>query len=371
MKSLIEYVKENRKENSTEVQFLNNFGELFIDTRALYFSVKTNSRDYKVFGFMSIPTGKMPKGGFPAVILLHGGNGAAYAEFTHKWALKGYVAIAIDLYNQCGSNLLNRCVENETKTPKAYGSIDDMHENDPWLYFYCLAGMGAVDVLLQTGKVNPNKIGSVGLSWGGFLNLALTSVEKRIKASSIIYSSAFIHLSKWGQSEVKLGKLTEEDKKEYIKYIEPSNYIKNIKIPTLFTAGLDDLAFSASLRQKTADAIKGPTYFACRKNFPHGNFFGFEQNESIEFFDLIFKGKKIPQPELVYKDGKYLVNSFYKDSKLEVVYTNQIMDGFVNPSFKRINVLNKDKLILKDDVTAVMIIEKHDGLIWSSNLLIK
>ena len=52
-----------------------------------------------VFAYAGIPDGPVPPGGFPGVVLVHGGGGTAYPSYVKLWNSRGYVAIAMDLYN--------------------------------------------------------------------------------------------------------------------------------------------------------------------------------------------------------------------------------------------------------------------------------
>ena len=50
-----------------------------------------------VFAYYGAPEGKVPAGGWPAVVCAHGGGGTAYPEWVRFWNKKGFAAIAMDL----------------------------------------------------------------------------------------------------------------------------------------------------------------------------------------------------------------------------------------------------------------------------------
>ena len=96
MKTLHEYIKINR-ENIPSVTTQDKWhGELPHNTRAIFYDVPTVTGAKRVFAFMSYPTTKKPKNGYPAVVLIHGGNGAAFYEMSRLWADRGFVVIAPD-----------------------------------------------------------------------------------------------------------------------------------------------------------------------------------------------------------------------------------------------------------------------------------
>lgn len=108
----------------------------------------------------------------------------------------------------------------------SYGSFTDMNREHPWAYFSVLSSMKAVDYMASIEYVDKNNIYTMGLSWGGFLNLLVLSQDKRIRTGSIIYSSSYIHESEWEKGYIK--DLSIDDKKYYIENIEPHNYLTEI-----------------------------------------------------------------------------------------------------------------------------------------------
>lgn len=367
MQTLDEYVKRNRRNCAPQTEIAWNFGELYTNTRAVYYDVPTENGNCKVFAFISVPTTRMPKGGYPAVVLMHGGNGMAYCEFTKAWADKGFVAIAPDFNGKCSESLGRRDVENPLGGPSGYGfnGISDPH---PWTYFSTLSAMRAVDVLRAREDVNPDKICTCGLSWGGFLNLLVLSQDKRIAAGSVIYSSAYTHESEWGKKRLEL--LSEQEQDDYIRYIEPCNYLQKIQVPVLFTAGMDDIAFKAENRQKTANGISGKTYFALRKEFYHGNFYGFEQSESVEFFRAIVSKKRVPQPILRrLKDGSLSVRAIDANNRLQLLFTKNDVVATETQKWHSVPVSDGAKIRIPKGSATVLLVETTGNGIWSSGML--
>ena len=63
-----------------------------------YSGLPLNGKPTKVFAYLGYPEGPVPQGGFPAVVLVHGGGGTAFAKYVRIWNRRGYAAIAMDLY---------------------------------------------------------------------------------------------------------------------------------------------------------------------------------------------------------------------------------------------------------------------------------
>ncbi len=366
MQTLEEYIKRNRREYVPQTELVQNFGELYTNTRAIYYDVPTENGVYKVFAFLSVPKTRMPKGGYPAVVLMHGGNGAAYCEITKAWADKGFVAIAPDFNGKCGESLGRRDIENPLGGPCGYG-FSGISETHPWAYFGTLSAMRAVDVLRARTDVNSNKICTCGLSWGGFLNLLVLSQDKRIAAGSIIYSSAYTHESEWGKKQLEL--LPDEERNDYIRYIEPCNYLHEIQAPVLFTAGTQDGCFKMDNRRKTANSISGKAYFALRKVFGHGNFSGFEQSESAEFFHRLLSKKRIPQPRLRRLSGeKFSVRAFSESDRLRLLFTKDDVVATEIQKWRELSVSDGQTICLPKRTTAVLLVEENGNCVWSSGM---
>ena len=369
MKTLREYIKENRKDIipvSVQDEWC---GEICCHTRPVFYDVPTALGTKRVFAFISYPTAEMPANGYPAVVLIHGGNGAAFYEMSRLWADRGFVTIAPDFNGMYAHSIFERQLVNPDGGNAGYGSIQDLHDENTWAYFSVLSAMRAIDVLQGLNEVDKSNIFSCGLSWGGFVQLLLSSVDTRIKAASVIYSSAFVEQSEWGK--IKLASFEkDEDKKLWIDYIDPHNYLQDITHPIFFTAGTDDVAFKMESRRKTAESISALTYFGLRKSFPHGNFIGFEQAETARFFMNSVKEKTIPQPKANIIDNKIRITAGEQTSRLSLCYTKDNVEITDKQIWEEISIRDGDLLPIPMDITAFFIVEiTADGLQFSSNMI--
>ena len=367
MKTLNQYIDQNRINKEVEISD-SWYGELYINTRAVFYDVPTATTSKNVFAFISYPSTPKPSNGYPAVLLIHGGNGAAFYEMSKEWSDRGFVVIAPDFNGKYAHSVNERQIVNENGGNAGYGSIDDLYDEHTWAYFSVLSAMRAIDVLLSLEEVDKNNIFSCGLSWGGFIQLLLSAVDSRIRAASVIYSSAFIMESEWGKK--KLSQFTNDaDSENWVKYIEPHNYLAQIRHPIFFTAGADDIAFKMENRRKTSEAIKSSVYYGLRKSFPHGNFYGFEQKESSEFFISFVENYSIPQPKISFCDNKIAVKG-EENSTLSLCYTIENVDVTDKQLWEEISVRGNELIDLPIDCTAFFVTEKTiDGLQFSSKMV--
>lgn len=137
------------------------------------------AKEYRVPAYLLIP--KELKGKAPAMLCLHGtsgprgrtaGLGPDYARYALELAERGYVTIAPD-YTLLG--------ENQTDpTSAGFGSGTMM---GIWSH------MRAVDLLQSLPEVDPERIGTIGVSLGGHNSLFVAAFDPRIKV--IVTSSGF------------------------------------------------------------------------------------------------------------------------------------------------------------------------------------
>ena len=174
--------------------------------RALFF----RGCDYKgkrtrVFAYYGIPEHK-PGERVPAILLVHGGMGTAFDEWVKQWCDRGYAALAIDTTGKypteeargkhCSEGMFElrtRCEEGEViSTPKndecrSYGPPEEM-----WLYHATGAVILAHSLLRSFPEVDPERVGIMGISWGGVLTSYAMAYDRRFAFSIPFYGSPFL-----------------------------------------------------------------------------------------------------------------------------------------------------------------------------------
>lgn len=270
MKSLSEFLREYRTCKTVSEEASDAFFPKEENIKPIYYSVGTKNR---VFAYYGKPSTVCPEIGYPAVLLIHGGDGCAYYEWVKEWTDKGFVAIAPDFSAQFAADEKDRLKKNPLGGPIGYGSVADFKEESSWLYFGVASAFSALDVLCADSFVDQTKLFVQGISWGGFLALAYAAFDSRLRALSVIYSSAFISDSEWGKNR-GLKDFSAAELNDYNARIDPQSYLHQIGIPMLFSAGTDDGAFTVNNRKRTSDRVAGEKVFSYRLSFPHGARFG-------------------------------------------------------------------------------------------------
>ena len=319
MKKLIDFIKEARSNGFTTVREIPyHFPEGYQDLKAIFYSAGARN---EVFAFIGVPQTAAPAGGFPSVVLIHGGDGCAYYEWVREWTNRGYLAIAPDFSAQYADGA-DRHAFNPNGGPRGYGSIDDFDSACPWLYFSVLSAMCAADVLYAHPQADRNAIFAQGISWGGFISLAFAAFEKRIKALSVIYSSAFISDSLWRRKR-GLGAMSAGALAAYNRTIDPQTNINDNAVPALFSAGTDDGASTVNNRRRTAAKIPGRKAFSYRLNFQHGHAAGWSQPESAAFFRSVQTGQRMPSIAAVQRGAYAFAEADPAFAALSFVFTRE------------------------------------------------
>ena len=156
-----------------EVTWLKRDGRL---RQLLYAGEIYQGRPTQVFAYYALPMTNIKKA--PAMVLVHGGGGKAFAEWANLWAQRGYVAIAMDL--------AGRGPDRERLSD---GGPDQREEDkfqsiaggllDTWTNHAVANVIRAVSLLSAQPEVDPDRIGITGISWGGYLTSLVSGLDHR------------------------------------------------------------------------------------------------------------------------------------------------------------------------------------------------
>ena len=304
---------------------------------AFYTAVCADGNKYKVFAFIGKPETPAPEGGYPAIVLAHGGGGCAYFEWVQHWVDKGYVAIAPDLRSQYAVSVEKRALANDNGAPygielDAMGSFQGTDRGEKsWMYYAPFALGFALNALKEYAPINEEKVALAGISWGGVACLHTAAVEPRFKAVSIIYSSAYHWDSEWAMDKHNVKDLTEEQLALYKEYFDPANTLDHIQSPILFTAGMDDAAFSTVNRTHTTEKVNADKRYAYFVSFPHGHWEGWTPKQSYAFTDEILGFRKpFAKIELTISGKEAKIKVSDKVEEVYLAYTTEVITAEKN-----------------------------------------
>ena len=134
----------------------------------------------RVFAWWGLPKGASVQQRVPAMVLVHGGGGTAFAKWVKIWNDRGYAAIAMDTCGKIPQGERDGEPHNTHawSGPSGWGSsVGQVEEplKDQWTYHAVAAVMRCHSFLQARPEVDAARIGLTGVSWGGYL----TSIRRK------------------------------------------------------------------------------------------------------------------------------------------------------------------------------------------------
>ncbi|MDP3850416.1 MAG: prolyl oligopeptidase family serine peptidase [Luteolibacter sp.] len=284
----------------------------------LYTSETYQENPTEVFAFFASPVtlGEAKPGAkFPGVVLVHGGGGTAFAEWTWLWAKRGYAAIAMDLG---GSRPIDPVYDPKTGVPVPYqasnpatftrlpnGGPPQEHPqkfdsisgpvSDHWPFHAVASVIRAHSLLRGISEVDASRTALTGISWGGFTTCIVASLDDRFKAAVPVYGCGFLHEGESVQRPCidKLGDM----RQTWIDAYDPSAFLGRCRVPILFANGTSDVHYPLDSYQKSFDLVPGTKQMRIQVSMPHGHNVGWEPEEIGLFIDTYCRsGKQLAVP---------------------------------------------------------------------------
>lgn len=250
----------------------------------VYDGVKENGKITKNFAYIGIPSGKMPEGGYPGIVLVHGGGGTAFAWAAELWMSYGYAVIVPDWYGRRpGKEDRTRDAAGEGRTwvngerSHSYDEVDCHVTNVANLIL-------AHSLLRSLPQVNPEKTAYVGLSWGSWYGAMVAAVDPRFK----------------GMVEIYLGDRKVDD----TRFID-GRFLHAAKIPMYYVVGTNDYHGSPESMQAGFDScgnmLGNHTMIV---KLPHSHV-GFRFEPVRRYVDAILQDKPgLPKLSRIQVDGQ-------------------------------------------------------------------
>lgn len=241
-----------------------------------------NGKASEVFAYIGFPENASKENPVPAMVLVHGGAGHAYAEWVQYWVDNGYAAISVDGFaQQPDDGYYVDDTEHWSVNPESHPTINDsMSDSDKpfeeqWFYHYVADVILSNNIMRADSRVIKDKIGVTGISWGSMATSTAICYDNRFAFAIPVYGSGYLE-----ESTAMIGGLTYEDR--YAKVWDASLLMSEIQMPVLYVNSDCDPFFSANCTTASAAYTKnGNLVYA--QNFPHGQSNGAYQPEILRF----------------------------------------------------------------------------------------
>ncbi|NLY00803.1 MAG: hypothetical protein GXY83_32315 [Rhodopirellula sp.] len=229
----------------------------------LYESLPFRGKPTKVFAYYGAPEGQAPAGGWPTIVIAHGGGGTAYANYVKMWNGRGYAAIAMDLYGKLPAPgvapVKRQAVEDGYPYP-----APAKDRTEEWTYHAVSQIVLAHSLLRSFPELNPDATGLVGTSWGGIHACIAAGLDPRFKFVIAVYGCGFLSS---GDDSVAFHRIWRNG----LPWWDPSHFLPQIKTPCFWINGTGDLNFSPDMWQKSVSATPGTVASCLVVNLGHSD----------------------------------------------------------------------------------------------------
>jgi dipeptidyl aminopeptidase/acylaminoacyl peptidase len=200
-------------------------------------------------GILCTPAGDGP---FPLVLHVHGGPVGAYQR---SWTIRDH---AVPLLVSRGYAVLHPNPRGSSGRGREFAAavVGDMGGADTYDY---LAG---IDAMIERGIADPERIGTMGVSYGGFMSAWLVTQDQRFKAAvagspvTEWYSFTFTsNIPGWGLWF--LDNADPEETGNQVHTRSPVMHASKATTPTLLTAGANDRCTPAGQAREFYQALTG------------------------------------------------------------------------------------------------------------------
>ncbi len=260
---------------------------------------------------------EIPAGGFPAVVLIHGGGGTAFSTWVHLWAQRGYAAIAMDLgamrpadpeYDPVtGAFIKDVATDTEKRTPLGNGGPDqtaankfasiDREPEHHWTRHAVANTILAHSLIRSFAEVDAEHTAVTGISWGGYTTCIAASVDHRFKAAAPIYGCGFLHTGESNQKP-EIYKLPQPSRAKWIALYDPSSHLPRCRVPIFFVNGTHDPHYPLDSYARTIALPQGPVITRIEPHMLHSHEHGWAPMEIGIFIDTHCRPGSVPLPHL-------------------------------------------------------------------------
>ncbi len=248
-----------------------------------YSGLPNHGRTTSVFAYIGFPETASCDSPVPGMVLVHGGAGHAYAEWVRYWIDNGFAAISFDGFGQSyvgADHTYDASMDLWKLDPQSHPPMDGYATIDKPIpeqgFTYYMADLFiAHSILRNDPRVDNQKIGLTGISWGGIASSVAVCYDDRFAFAAPVYGCGFSDASKsvWG---------TGFREEKIINTWDAKLLLNKVMIPVHFFNGDDDPFFDAN--SSTASAAAVPLgALTLLPGFTHGQIEGSSIPELLRF----------------------------------------------------------------------------------------
>lgn len=289
----------------------------------------------KIFAYLAFPEGSNEN--TPAVVLVHGGGGHAYLEWVKEWLDAGYAVIAPDVTGYFPTEANAGASTDGSKwthsldgcfAENGYAVIPDndgmAHSADPldeqWMYHAVGTVIRSFSILSQSGRVDSDKIGVVGISWGAVITSIYLGYDSRPAFAVPIYGSAYL-----ADSLAYMKNMFAKDDTRALWSAE--DRLDKVTCPVLWLCSDSDGNFSLNSNSMSflSTEKNSGTRLSIVTAMQHSHEAAWERPEPIAFADSLVNGGEAMPEFLTYPNGESLECSVSGGTRARLYYITEEM----------------------------------------------
>ena len=163
-------------------------------------------KNFQILAYLGIPDGPVPAGGFPSVVLEHGGCGWANVSMIHFWNARGIAAIAMSCEGVActqeksavdAANLIPGVTVREYAGGKQLQILLASFPGLPDYTDHIAAYVRAHTIIRSLPNINQDKTFYMGQSWGAVKGSILCTIDTRLRCGILLSGCGAIQHKRW------------------------------------------------------------------------------------------------------------------------------------------------------------------------------
>ncbi|MDE0104340.1 MAG: acetylxylan esterase [Bryobacterales bacterium] len=243
----------------------------------------------RVFAWLGLPEDGGAK--VPGIVLVHGGGGTAFREWVERWTGRGYAAISIAVEGQTDEaeevppRARRSWKRHAWAGPRREGIYADSSEplRDQWMYHAVADTVLANSLLRSLPRVDADRVGLMGISWGGVITSTAIGIDQRFAFAIPTYGCGhlFDSANRWGEA---LG-----DNRLYREVWDPMVRIDRVLAPVLWLSWPGEGAFPLDCQAACYRAAPGRRMVSLIPGMGHSHRAGWTPPDSYAFADSVVR----------------------------------------------------------------------------------
>lgn len=258
------------------------------NVKAIYFdALDWKGSPTKVFAWIGLPDDLTKP--VPGVVLVHGGGGTAFKNWVELWNKQGFAAISIAVEGQTDEKPEKGPWKRHAWPGPARDGIygdSDQALKDQWMYHAVADTILANSLLRSLPEVDANKVGVMGISWGGVITSTVMGIDNRFAFAIPTYGCGNLSTAQ-NQYGRALG-----NNDLYKQVWDPMLRLPNAQMPSMWFSWPGDEHFPLDLQAACYEAVKGEHVVCLIPGLRHGHGPPWNKPDSYAFAKSVVNDKE-------------------------------------------------------------------------------